>query len=144
VRDNIANFGGDPSKILLWGHSTGAGLVDAYQYAHYKDPIARGIIQQSAVVFMGNFLADSNQTTWAWVAEQFNCTGDAKQVLECMRQVDAAALEDLLQAHTDSGKAPTLSLAAAADNVTAFGKAAYKEMAAAKNIPKLVSRSQIP
>ncbi|KAI3530427.1 hypothetical protein CSPX01_14832 [Colletotrichum filicis] len=34
VRDNIAQFGGDPEHIILWGQSAGAGLVSYYQYAY--------------------------------------------------------------------------------------------------------------
>lgn len=33
VYDNIANFGGDPDRILLFGQSAGAASVDTYSYA---------------------------------------------------------------------------------------------------------------
>ncbi len=33
VHNNIANFGGDPDRILLFGQSAGAASVDTYSYA---------------------------------------------------------------------------------------------------------------
>ncbi|KAF2430383.1 alpha/beta-hydrolase [Tothia fuscella] len=39
VRDNIKAFGGDKSRIVLFGQSAGATSVDFYSYAWRKDPI---------------------------------------------------------------------------------------------------------
>lgn len=40
VHDNIANFGGDPDRILLFGQSAGAASVDTYSYAVCNIPMA--------------------------------------------------------------------------------------------------------
>ena len=43
VRDEISNFGGDPSKITIFGQSAGAGSVSAHTYS----PLSRGLFQQA-------------------------------------------------------------------------------------------------
>ena len=40
VRDNIANFGGDPSKVTIFGESAGAGSTAL----HLVSPLSRGAI----------------------------------------------------------------------------------------------------
>jgi hypothetical protein len=47
IRDNIAAFGGDPNRIVLYGDDAGATSVDLYTFAWTKDPIASGFIAQS-------------------------------------------------------------------------------------------------
>ena len=47
IRDNIAAFGGDPNRIVLFGDGSGATSIDFYKFAWTKDPIASGFIGQS-------------------------------------------------------------------------------------------------
>lgn len=47
VRDNIEAFGGDASRITIFGESAGAASVDFYTYAWTQDPIIAGYIEES-------------------------------------------------------------------------------------------------
>ncbi|KAJ5594744.1 uncharacterized protein N7459_000952 [Penicillium hispanicum] len=140
VRDNIAKFGGNPEQMVFWGSSSGGALGDNYQYAYAKDPIIKGFITQSAVAYMANLSSDPGQTSFSYIAKQFNCSGkhtSAAQEVECMRKVDAGKIETFLQQHSDSGATPTLAFIPAADGKTAFTQAQYAAMASNPKIPKL-------
>lgn len=43
VYNNIAAFGGDPARIVLFGQSAGAVAIDAYTYMHPHDTIVKGM-----------------------------------------------------------------------------------------------------
>jgi carboxylesterase type B len=42
VHDNIANFGGDPGRVILFGQSAGSAAVDLYTVAHPNDERVKG------------------------------------------------------------------------------------------------------
>jgi len=42
VHANIANFGGDPNRIILFGQSAGAAAADAYTFSHPQDTMVKG------------------------------------------------------------------------------------------------------
>ncbi|KAA1467555.1 alpha/beta-hydrolase [Dentipellis sp. KUC8613] len=47
VQENIARFGGDPTKVTIWGQSAGAGSVEAQIIYHSSKPLFRGAIMDS-------------------------------------------------------------------------------------------------
>ncbi|KAK4212669.1 cholinesterase precursor [Rhypophila decipiens] len=75
IRDNIASFGGDPSKITISGQSSGGVSVDYWAYAYRHDPIVNGIIAHSGNAF--SFPANSKsiqQSNWDAVVKAANCS----------------------------------------------------------------------
>lgn len=48
VRDNVANFGGDPESMVLWGQSAGGQALYFYSAAYPQDPIVKGFFADSA------------------------------------------------------------------------------------------------
>lgn len=142
VRDNIEKFGGDPSRIILFGQSAGGASVDLYSYAYVDDPIVAGIIPESGNLW-GWALPNPearNARFWFNVTETVGCGNAASppdEVLSCMRGKNATAILDAVPrlSGTDSilgGFGPT------ADGETAF--ADFKTRTPAR-VPMLIGNN---
>ena len=94
VRDNIEAFGGDPSRVMLFGSS--AGSFDTV--AIMASPLSQGLIARASVqgeYFTGltgafNTIADAENIGVA-AANDVGC-GSVEQVLQCLRATPADAL----------------------------------------------------
>ncbi|CAG8972004.1 hypothetical protein HYALB_00008289 [Hymenoscyphus albidus] len=89
VRDNVEHFGGDPSRITLFGQSAGSGNVDAYSYAYEEDPIASGFILMSATLYGFPALEPAVVAErWYHITNLVGCgnetTSTAEEVSDCM------------------------------------------------------------
>ncbi|KAF8058783.1 carboxylesterase [Lyophyllum atratum] len=78
VHENIAAFGGDPERIVLFGQSAGAAAIDAYTFAHPHDTIVKGVIEQSGNLGLPITGATSSNSTldvaaWNQVASVVGC-----------------------------------------------------------------------
>jgi carboxylesterase type B len=96
VRDNIENFGGDPTRITLVGQSAGAASIDFHSYAWSSDPIASGIILESGSTRLYPVKAENDSAAaWYNVSSTVGC-GDASTdpttLLSCMRTMDVDSL----------------------------------------------------
>ncbi|CAI4214368.1 unnamed protein product [Parascedosporium putredinis] len=106
VRDNIEKFGGDPSRITLFGQSAGGASVDYYTLAWLKDPIAHAFIAQSGMA-TDQVPSANISAGWYTASQALGCGGvDAgKATLECMRE---KPWQDIMAALEKRGVTPNL------------------------------------
>lgn len=137
VRDNIEAFGGDRSRITLFGHSAGAISIDYYQYAYTHDPIISGFILTAGNAFVPGTATVNNYSNFTTIAEIVGCgNSSAKAQLACMRTVSAV---DLQLAQYNYNATPALNFAPIADEKIVFSN--YTARTLAGNFSKLVSRT---
>ncbi|XP_055375181.1 uncharacterized protein LOC129607939 [Condylostylus longicornis] len=87
IKDNIESFGGDPNRVTLMGHSTGASCVNLLMVS----PVANGLFHR-AILMSGSAMADWATTNHSihltmQVANGVNCltTDDDEKMLKCLR-----------------------------------------------------------
>ncbi|KAH8653790.1 Alpha/Beta hydrolase protein [Xylariales sp. PMI_506] len=99
VRDNIAKFGGDPSKIIAWGQSGGAIAIDYLNFAYFSDPIVSGMILESGTALFPKAAArtfDTDRTNFTAVAVALGC-GDGVSQIECLRNISWEDIEAVIK-----------------------------------------------
>ncbi|KAI3391172.1 hypothetical protein diail_7804 [Diaporthe ilicicola] len=120
---NIAAFGGDPSRMVLWGQSAGSISVDFYSFAYPDDPVVGGFIMDSGTAGLGLSVSDASYSNFTFVAENVGCDGlggDPAKELACMRDVDASKIEDFLASYATSGSSPSLGFYPVQDEKIVF------------------------
>lgn len=134
VRDKIATFGGDPSRIVIFGQSAGGASVDYWSIAWKKDPINSGLIPMSGTSL--SFLLNTQEYSrmlWYNVSQSVGCGGpedNPAQVLSCVRSLNTSVL---LAAAARVFPLPTQATAQATfhptiNNITVF--ADYEQLSA--------------
>jgi len=102
--------------MILYGQSSGSGIVLMYSYANPREPIVRGFIGSSSGTPTTNPTNSSNFHNVAQKAGCANLTATAE--LACMQKVDALVLQQTVnEVNTDPWRGLFRPIA---DNVTAF------------------------
>ncbi|KAK1624293.1 Alpha/Beta hydrolase protein [Colletotrichum phormii] len=131
IRDNIAQFGGNPERMTIWGHSAGSIAVDYYSFAYAEDPIVRGLIMDSGTAHLDQLMNhDETHSNFTCVAQQLGCGNSttAEAELVCMRKIPAEKLENFVATYKDSEVTPTIGFSPQVDNKIVFAN--YTEKAA--------------
>jgi len=130
VRDNIAAFGGDMSRLTLFGQSAGSASVDHYAYSYASDPVVSGLIMDSGAAGFGKRLPLNNAEAWYNVSDSLACgtnfTNKSAEILACLQQKD---IKELFTAIGSNRFQPSV------DGITGFGN--YPELSRAGNFARL-------
>ncbi|KND91816.1 Lipase 4 [Tolypocladium ophioglossoides CBS 100239] len=136
VQANAKAFGGDPSKVTIWGESAGSMSVDIHIHGYANanpPPFHAGIMSSGQMTFGMLSITNNAQDTRSWegLAKDVGCSSGEK--LSCMRKVPAKKLLEGL-AKTGSTFLPVV------DNFTVpTGRAAAWRGGRVAKVPMLMS-----
>jgi triacylglycerol lipase len=100
VADNIAAFGGDPSRVTIWGQSAGSisvldqMLLYGGDHTYKGNPLFHGAIMNSGTVAPADPVdCPKGQVVYNTVVENAGCAS-AADTLECLRSADYSTFLD--------------------------------------------------
>jgi carboxylesterase type B len=137
---NVAKFGGDPTRMAIWGHSAGSVAVDLYNYAWVENPIVTGLIMDSGTSHLDLLMEnDPIQSNFSFVAANVGCANQTSKAaeLDCMRTIPAATLENFIANYSDAGTTPSIAFNPVRDGKLVFDN--YTQRAEMGAISDIVS-----
>ncbi|KAA8566688.1 hypothetical protein EYC84_009222 [Monilinia fructicola] len=88
VKANIQLFGGDPSRILMYGQSTGGLSVHYHAFAWPDNPIASAFMSISGVLNDKPNSPELSKSYWDQLALLVDCNNDVEEtVIRCMQKL---------------------------------------------------------
>ena len=91
IRENIQAFGGNSSRMTLWGHSAGAISISLYSYQYVDDPIVSALIETSG---QPPLIPSDDGSSWKTVVNATGCSRDNDaEELACMKQLPPRSIK---------------------------------------------------
>ncbi len=94
VQQNIYAFGGNPTKVTIFGESAGAESVDALVNSFPKNPPFRAAIMESGTQELEIFesLGTNSEASWLNLTASLRCT-----TLACVRAAPATTIKSIIE-----------------------------------------------
>ncbi len=104
VHDNIAEFGGDPARVMIVGHSAGSLNVEALLASPAADGLFSAAVMESGLL-RGGLIGTTIDTAYRWYADVPGAVGcdTAADVLACLRALPASTLVQSGPNRADTG-----------------------------------------
>lgn len=139
LRENIAKFGGERSKIVSWDQSAGAIAADYLNFAYTSDPIISGMILDSGTeLYLPSTVQsfDTPHTNFTSVAVALGC-GSAASPIDCLRRIPWQGIIAVLKT-----PGTTLTFLPIADERIIFSNYTRRyEMGAPAPIPAIIGKN---